>query len=201
MISIAKCLFFLASVGVLVSVVSETATAAQNPREKTVAIRSSGRTGTLFDLGLYYGQSEATANPTPGNEWKNITSVYDIKLGFIFDNDFYFGGGYMSRTDSLSSQSSSVSGGTAILGGGLFWGSGFNFRGYYHVNETWGDYKNGSGFQADLAYFLNMSSNFYMGLELSHRQTTFTQNSTVVGFQSWTRKETFPMVTVGFLLN
>ena len=64
---------------------------------------SSNRSGFLFDLGYYYGQSEAVANPSPGNEWKDITSVYDIKLGYVFDSDLYLGGGYTVRTDSLTS--------------------------------------------------------------------------------------------------
>lgn len=163
---------------------------------------SSGRSGVLLDLGFFYGQSEAVANPSPGNEWKDITSVYDVKLGYVFDSDLYFGGGYLARNDSLTSLSTNSSnGGTAMLGLGWFWGNGFNLRGYYHLNESLGDYKNGTGFQADIGYMVNMTSNFYMGLLFSHRQTVFTSNSTIANFQTWTRKETFPMVTLGFLIN
>lgn len=163
---------------------------------------SSNRSGFLFDLGYYYGQSEAVANPSPGNEWKDITSVYDIKLGYVFDSDLYLGGGYTVRTDSLTSIAvNSSSGGSAMLGIGWFWGTGFNLRGYYHINESFGDYKNGTGFQADLGYMVNMTSNFYLGLLFSHRQTVYTSNSTIANFNSWTKKETFPMVTLGFLIN
>lgn len=163
---------------------------------------SSNRSGMLFDLGYYYGQSEAVANPSPGNEWKDITSVYDIKLGYVFDSDLYLGGGYTVRTDSLTSLSvNSSSGGTAMLGIGWFWGTGFNLRGYYHIDESFGDYKSGTGFQADLGYMVNMTSNFYLGLLFSHRQTVYTSNSTIANFKSWTKKETFPMLTLGFLIN
>lgn len=163
---------------------------------------SSGRSGVLLDFGIHYGQSEATADPSPGNEWKNISSVYDLKLGYISDSDIYLGAGYSVRTDSLSSQANnSLSGGAVLLGAGWFWGSGFNLRGFYHWNESWGDYKSGTGFQADLGYMMNITSNFYMGLLFSHRQTTFTSNSTIFNFQSWTRKETFPILTFGFLIN
>ena len=174
-----------------------------NPREKPVAFRNpSGRSGVLFDLGYYYGQSEATANPSPGNEWKDIISVYDIRLGVITESDFYFGGGYMTRSDSLSSQGiSSTSGGTAMAGLGYYWGTGFNLRAFYHINETFGNYSSGTGFQADLGYMVNMTSNFYLGALLTHRQTVFTSNSTIANFQTWTRKQTFPMITFGFLIN
>ncbi len=166
-----------------------------------VVTYSSNRSGTLFDLGFYYGQSEAVANPSSGNEWKDITSVYDLKIGYIFDSDFYLGGGYSVRNDSLSSLSlNSSSGGTATVGVGWFWGSGFNLRTYYHINESFGDYKDGTGFQADLGYVVNMTSNFYMGLLYSYRQTTFTSNTTIANFKTWAKKETFPMVTLGFLI-
>lgn len=163
---------------------------------------TSNRSGVLFDLGYYYGQSEAVANPSPGNEWKDITSIYDFKLGYVFDSDLFLGAGYTVRSDSLTSLSvNSSSGGTAMLGAGWFWGSGFNLRAYYHVDESFGDYKSGTGFQADLGYSVNMTSNFYLGLLFSHRQTVYTANSTIANFKTWTKKETFPMVTLGFLIN
>lgn len=184
-------------------VLSSESIAVVNPREKPVAFRnSSGRSGVLFDLGYYYGQSEATANPSPGNEWKDITSVYDLKLGIITESDFYFGGGYMTRSDSLSSQGiTSSSGGTAMAGLGYYWGSGFNLRAFYHFNENFGNYSSGTGFQADLGYMVNMTSNFYLGALISHRQTVFNSNSSIANFQTWTRKQTFPMITFGFLIN
>ncbi len=163
---------------------------------------SSGRSGVLVDLGFFYGQSEATANPAVGNEWQDIKSIYDLKLGYVLESDIYLGAGYSTRTDSLTSLPvASSSGGTAMVGGGIYFGNGFNIRGFYRINESWGDYKNGSGFQLDLAYMVNMTSNFYLGFLFSHRQTVFTSNSTIVNFKTWTRKETFPMLTLGFLIN
>lgn len=185
------------------SVSAAASSAGGGGREKAVSYRiSSGRSGILFDLGYYYGQSEAAADPAAGNEWRDITSIYDIKLGYVTDSDFYFGGGYSARTDSLSSQGiSSASGGTPIVGLGWFWSSGFNARAYYRINEVFADYKNGTGFQADVGYMINLSSNFNIGLLFSHRQTTFTSNSTIVNFKSWTRKDTIPVLSFGFLIN
>ena len=192
-----------------VVLVSETSRSASSTRDRqartggaSAVSYSSNRSGVLFDLGYYYGQSEAVANPSPGNEWKDITSVYDIKLGYVFDSDLYLGGGYTVRTDSLTSiPVNSSSGGSAMLGLGWFWGTGFNLRGYYHIDESFGDYKSGTGFQADIGYIVNMTSNFYLGLLFSHRQTVYTTNNTIANFKTWTKKETFPMVTLGFLIN
>lgn len=174
--------------------------AAANPRERVASYRmSSGRTGVLFDTAIYYGQSEASAEPAVGNEWKNLTSVYDIKLGYVFNSSIYLGGEFSTRNDAIGPVTSN--GSTGAVGIGLFWGSGFNLRSYYRFDESWGYYSNGTGFQADLGYMHNLTSNFYIGLLVSHRQTTYTKNNLIAGFQSFTKKDTQPMLTVGFLIN
>lgn len=162
---------------------------------------SSSASGVLFDVGVYYGQSEATANPSLGNEWKDNTSVYDVKLGYIGQSGLYLGAEYSTRTLSASSINvSSTTGSTAAAGLGYFFDNGFNLRAYYRANESFGDYKSGSGFQGDLGFMLNMSSNFYMGFLISHRQVTFSENRTIIGFDTWTRKETYPFITLALLL-
>ncbi len=184
-------------IGLLFSLHSFSAT---NPREKAVTFSvNTGRSGVLFDTAIYYGQTEATADPAAGNEWKNLTSIYDIKLGYITASSIYLGAEYSARNDA--SILTTTSGGTAAVGIGYFWGSGFHARGFYRINESFGDYKNGTGFQADLGYMVNMSSNFYLGLLLSHRQVTFTTNETIANFKSQIKKDTQPMVTLGFLIN
>lgn len=171
---------------------------------KTAKLMTSnyGRTGTLFDVGIYYGQSEATANPVSNNEFKSIISIYDIKLGYVFSEGYFLGAGYSARNESSSTTSSATTtGGAGMVGLGYFSSNGFNLRSYYHFNESFGDYKVGSGFQADLEYKVNMSSNFYMGIAFSHRQITYTQNNLITGFTSWIRKESYPFVTFGFIVN
>ena len=183
---------FLLSQSVVVS--------ARAAREKAVSYSiNSSRSGVLFDGAIYYGQSEATTNPAVGNEWKNLTSVYDIKLGYISSSGIFWGGEYSTRNDSGLTTSSN--GGTGAAGLGYFWGSGFHARTYYRINESWGDYTNGSGFQADVGYMVNMTSNFYLGLLVSHRQVTFTSNDTITAFSSFVKKDTQPMLTFGFLIN
>jgi hypothetical protein len=168
---------------------------------KPMTFSTSSNSGVLLDFGVYYGQSEATANPSTNNEWKDNTSVYDCKLGYILDEGIYVGGVYSARTLSTSSTNTpSTTGSGGGVGTGFFWGNGFHLRGFYHFNEVYGEYKNGTGFQADIGYMMNMSSNFHIGFLISHRQVTFTENRTISGFDFWTRKETFPFITVGFLI-
>ncbi len=162
--------------------------------------RSYGRTGFLFDTAVYYGQSEASANPAAANTWQNTTSLYDIKLGYIMENSLFFGAEYCTRTDNQVSITSTSGTGTGV-GIGYFYDNGFNLRAYYKFGETYGNYSEGSGYQADLGYMINMTSNFYMGLALSIRQTSFGANSTISNYSYWTRKETYPFFTLGFLIN
>ncbi len=179
---------------------------AQSPQGSGRAAKSiayaPGRSGTLFDIGFYYGQSEATASPSAANEFKNNTSIYDIKLGYIFSEGFYLGGEYSTRNESSTSTTTgTLSGGGAGAGVGYFATSGFYLRGLYRFNETFGDYKNGSGYQADLGYMVNMTSNFFIGILISNRQITYKENKLIFGFDNWTKKETYPFLTLGFVIN
>lgn len=164
---------------------------------KTIS-RTYGFAGVLADLGLYYSLTEATATPSAGNTWQSSTSIYDFKLGYIDESHWYYGLLVSGRSDSQLSPSQST-GTTAGAGIGYFGYNGFNIRAYYKFNDSFGDYKDGTGFQADLGYAINPTSNLYLGLNLSVRETTFKTNATIAGFQPWTRRETYPFVTVGYL--
>jgi hypothetical protein len=159
-----------------------------------------GRTGVLFDPAVYFGQTEATANPVAGNQWQYTTTIYDIKLGYINHNSFYLGGEYTTRSDNQV-YVASTSGTAAGAGVGYFFDNGFNLRVYYKFNEVFGNYLDGTGYQADLGYAVNLTSNFYLGFVISVRQTTFKTNRTITNFDFWTRKETYPFLTLGFLIN
>lgn len=173
--------------------------AAEGAKAKAIS-RSYGRIGALFDASLYYGQSEATANPAAGNSWTNTTAIYDIKGGYISEAGIYVGAVFTSRSDNQISLAT-VSGSSVGVGVGYFGDGGFNLRGYYKFSDTYGDYSDGTGFQADLGYLLNPTSNFFFGVNVSIRQTQYKSNSTIAGFDSWTRKETYPFFTFGFLFN
>jgi hypothetical protein len=161
--------------------------------------RTYGFAGTLVDLGLYYSQTQATATPAAGNTWDSTTSIYDFKVGYIDESHIYFGALFSSRHDNQVS-ATQVSGNGAGVGLGYFGYGGVNLRGYYRFNDVYGEYKDGSGYQVDLGYAINPTSSFYIGLNLSIRETTFKTNTSIASFESWVRKETYPFITLGFLI-
>lgn len=179
------------------SAVAQTAGSARPAKSYS---RSYGRTGLLFDTSIYFGQTEATANPVVLNQWQSTTSIYDLKLGYILENSFYFGAEYSTRNDNQISTTSAFGNSTG-LGVGYFSDSGFNLRVFYVLNEIYGDYTSGTGYRAELGYLMNMTSTFFLGFMVSIRQTTFKSNNTIIAFDSWTRKETYPFLTLGFLIN
>ncbi len=171
-----------------------------SPKQAKQISRTYGFVGTLADLGVYYSQSQATANPAAGNSFSNETSVYDVKLGYISESHYYFGALYSAGSDNQVS-SNKASRGTVGAGIGYFGYNGFNLRAYYLLSSTYGDYKDGTGYQVDLGYAINPTSSFYLGLAMSLREVNYKTNATISGFESWVRKETYPFITIGFLIN
>ena len=167
-------------------------------RETRPIARTYGYLGTLFDVGVYYGKSEASANPAAGNTWENTTSLYDIKLGYISESQLYFGAMYSVRNDNQTT-ANRVDGQSVGVGLGFFRYNGFNIRAYYKFNDNYGDYKEGTGYHFELGYAINPTSSFYLGLCYSVRETTYKKNETIAGFSSWARKESYPFLTLGFL--
>ena len=110
---------------------------AQSGRPAKSIAYAPGRSGILFDVAVYYGQSEATASPAALNEFKNNASIYDIKLGYIFSEGYFMGGEYSTRNESsTSTTTSTTSGGGAGAGVGFFSTSGFHLRAYFRFNEA-----------------------------------------------------------------
>lgn len=184
---------------VLVQLMSAFATAQTSSGRPAKSIsRTYGFAGLLADVGLHYSLSEATATPSANNTWESSTSIYDLKLGFIDESHLYYGLLYSGRSDSQLS-TDQTTGGALGAGLGYFWYNGFNIRAFYKFNDAFGDYKDGAGYQVDLGFAINPTSHLYLGLNLSVRETTFKSNATVAGFQPWTRRESYPFVTVGYL--
>lgn len=155
--------------------------------------------GVLFDFAVYYGENKASGQPAASNQWDQAITIYDIKLGYVFDAGLYFGAEYSGQNENSSG--STVNGGTPAAGLGYFFGNGWAVRGFYRWNETWGGYKSGSGYQIDLGYMASITSDFYLGILLSRRETNFQTNDFIVGFGGWRRTETYPMLSFGFLIN
>lgn len=166
---------------------------------KTIS-RYYGRTGIFFDTGVYLGQTKATADPAPLNQWDTSTSLFDFKLGYITDSHFYFGAEYSSRSDDQIS-ADTTSGQSTGVGIGFFQEKGFFVRTFYLFNNSFGNYGAGNGYKVDLGYMMNLTANLFIGFSVSHRQTTFKTNPAIIAFDTWTRKETYPFFNLGFVFN
>ena len=155
--------------------------------------------GVLFDVNLYYGSS-ATNLKTTGTETKseNKTVLYDIKLGSLSGSGFYWGGLYSSRTTSVlnaNGENGSAMGASI----GYFGAAGFFIMGHYLVSATYGEYKEGSGIQADLGYKFDIGSGWLLGGELSYRNITYKKNDTVANLESYNVADVLPMLSVGYV--
>lgn len=152
----------------------------------------------LLDFGLHYGQSEAVGTPAT-QDFKNNTTAYDSKLGYISDGNWYLGLLYSYK--NYSSDLASTNGSASGAGLGYFFANNFNFRAFYRFDESFGRYRKGSGFQTDFEYKVHLASSFYIGVLISHRQVIYKVNNSITNYQEDTAKETFPGISLGFFIN
>jgi hypothetical protein len=175
---------------------------AQSTRSQTQSsgsYSSGGRSGVLFDIGTYYGTVDETSRSTVQTDSKTNESVFDMKLGYIFSYGIYLGAEYSVRNSGFINWSTTGNG-TAV-GLGYFFKNGMYARGYYRFNEVYSDYRNGTGYQFDVGYSQLFATNFYLGMALSRREVTFDKRDSDVNLRDFNYRATYPMLTLGFLIN
>lgn len=180
------------------SVISQAQTRGGGSSRGGGSVYVAGKSGVLLDFGIHYGQSEAAGNPAT-QDFKNNTSIYDSKLGYISDSNWYLG--LLYSVKNYSTLAGTTNGKTGGVGFGYFFRNNFNFRAFYRHDESFGEYRKGTGFQADLEYKVPFASNFYIGALISHRQVNFKTNDTIANFDEYIAKETYPAISLGFLIN
>lgn len=134
---------------------------------------------------------------TPGGESKSNNSIYDIKLGYVGGNGLYLGGIYTLR--KTETDSGSVDGNALGASIGYVGASGFYVKGHYLLSAEYDTLKEGTGIQADFGYMTNVTSSFFVGVELTYRSIDYKKNEASPGMDSMKVTETFPMLTVGFI--
>ncbi len=160
-----------------------------------------GGSGVLLDLNLNYGSSK-TDDINSGvttHQTDTTSAIYDVKLGYLSGSGLYLGGIYTSRSDSvLNAAGTSASAMGASVG---YMGSaGFFITGHYLLSATNGEYKEGTGMQADLGYKAGLGNGWMLGAELTYRSITYKKNSTLAAtFESRQTTEVMPMVSVGYM--
>lgn len=160
-----------------------------------------GGSGVLFDVNLYYASGKVESKNTGGSSTVSAdgsTAIYDIKLGLLSGSGLYWGGIYTSRSSSILNQSGS-SGSALGASIGYMGASGFFVMGHYLLNATEGDYKNGSGLQADFGYKAGVGSGWLVGAELSYRSMTYKESDSNASLEYYKKDEVIPMISVGYL--
>lgn len=165
-------------------------------QEGQASFAPSARAGALFDVATFYGTNEETSEPVSASDYKENESVFDIKLGYVFSYGLLLGVEYSVRNYGFTNWS--TTGSASAAGLGYVFKNGFNIRGYYRFNEVFSDYRNGTGFQADIGYTHLVATNFFIGMSISHRETTFDKRDSDPTLTKFTYKSTDPMFTVGF---
>lgn len=137
-----------------------------------------------------------TVESTPGGKAESKLSIYDIKLGYLNGGGLYLGGLYTMRNQENGSSEDGNALGASI---GYVGSAGFFVKGHYILSAERGDFKEGTGVQADFGYLTNVTSSFMVGVELTYRSIDYKKNAGIPGLTSYKQEELFPMLTVGFV--
>ncbi len=170
---------------------------------QTTLAKNIGKDGdNTFLLGLsafYY-----SANSDDGtNTSRSTNTIYDLKAGYVTSKGLFGGILYTTRNDDLAGITAT---GGSQLGAsvGYYGSSGIHFVAHYILNAKLGGfggaYEKGSGIQADFGYLSSVTSNFFIGVDLSYRSLSYKEQN---GFQlanSYKRSELFPMLSLMFTL-
>lgn len=190
--------YFLILTVVVVSIFQSINVFAQSSRSQSTR-SSTGKGGGLFDFALYYGQTEGSSDPVNTNQSKLNESYYDMKLGYLFGMGLYLGAEYESRNSGFVGGSTSGNG--AAVGAGYFFQNGINLRSYYRFNNSYSDFRGGTGFQLDAGFHEMFATNFYLGVLLSYRKMNFSRRESDPALTRFSFDSTYPMLTFGFLIN
>lgn len=151
------------------------------------------RKGIYLDGAYFFGSntvSSAEAKASTQN------SFLDVKLGYINGGGYYYGGQYTFKNNKDDTSRSEGRG--SGFGVGYYWISGFDVRGYYRFHESYGNYRDGSGFQVNLGYSARLTPEIFLGVLVDYREINFklyTQDPTV---RSTVMRTLQPAVTIGY---
>lgn len=162
--------------------------------------KSIGKDGdNTFILGLSAFYYSSSVDAGAGATARSANTIYDLKGGYVTSKGLFLGGLYTSRNDDLTGAASS--GGSQVGASvGYYGSSGIHFVGHYILSSTLGTYEKGSGVQADFGYLSSVTSNFFIGVDLSYRSISYKDQSGISMANSYNRTELFPMLSLMFTL-
>lgn len=165
----------------------------------TSALAAGGMEG--FHVGLSALKYDTTYESS-GTTSKDNRTFLDFKVGYLTSSQIYFGGIYSSYSQNTDTNSPARTATGLSIG---YHNQGFfaDFN-YFLMSEyqsgattTW---KDGSGFGLDFGYNVMMSSNFYVGAELTYKTLEYKKINVGGADVSATNKvtEMLPLLNLGF---
>jgi hypothetical protein len=139
-----------------------------------------------------------TSGPTLGDATEKWT-LYDLKLGYVFQNNVYLGGIYSAYKDDTGGSSNTRD----MLGASVgYHNEGWFIDGSYlfQAKLDWGGatLKDGSGYAIDVGYNTMMGTNFYLGLQASYKSISYSQRDGVSETNK-EKSELYPMLNLGLM--
>ena len=158
---------------------------------------SSSANDLLFTLAALKNDIK-TEGPSIGTVDSQMTSL-NFKAGYVLTNGLYVGGTYDSRTDESNSGKAERTSLGASIG---YHNSGWYLDGTYYLSSsrTVGslEYREGSGFGADVGHRFTVSGPLQLGLQVSYRSFTYNKlNSTTQ--TNKISSELMPMLLIGLV--
>lgn len=157
------------------------------------------RTGIYFDTNISYTYEKVSTSPALASDHANTIFITDLKLGYIFTSGVYLGGGYSFKNYNYTNWD--TEGNATFIGGGFFTNSDFDFRAYYRFDESYGDYRSGTGYMLEVNYTRPMSRQVYLGFGLNYKDITYKSNAAIPSFSSANFKNFAPALVLGVSIN
>ncbi|RYZ64381.1 MAG: hypothetical protein EOP09_16035 [Proteobacteria bacterium] len=126
------------------------------------------------------------------------TTLYDLKLGYIFPISWYLGVIHSSRSDNVLYRNADYGTTNGVSVGYLSY-TGPYFMVHYLFQASRAEYSRGSGTQVDVGYKFEANDRWVFGLELSHRALTYQKSDQNSALEYYKVTEVFPMASVGYL--
>lgn len=154
----------------------------------------------LLGLSAFYYSANTDDGTFSG---RSTNTIYDLKAGYVTSKGLFGGLLYTLRNDDLAGMNASDGSqlGASI---GYYGSSGIHFVGHYIFSAKLGGfagaYDKGRGVQADFGYLSSVTSNFFIGVDLSYRSISYKEQNGIALANDHKRTELFPMLSLMFTL-
>lgn len=151
----------------------------------TVMFSIPSQANLVFSPAFFYKNYEDKTNSTRNEVTE---TYYDIKLGYVMTSGLYLGGLYSAMTREINENEVER---TSYGAGVGYYSNGWFLMGHYVIDSEYetspgNKHIEGSGFQLDVGHWFNVSSQIYVGPQLTYRSISYDKyqtNSTTVSLE------------------